>query len=113
MALRYNPPGVHFVCCSSMVNTDLFRVLFSNFQAIEAFACGGKTMDKLQMNKNVVVWIENTGKLRKRTLKSFKYNRPLYLNEFLSLAPFIFPNPRQPFHKVFIFLKFFLSLVDL
>ena len=49
----------------------------------------------------------------KKDFKVFKDNRPLYLNEFLSLAPFIFPNPRQPFHKVFIFLKFFLSLVDL
>lgn len=69
-ALKPSPKGVHFVCYSSMVNTDLFLVLFNNFQAIKAFACGGKTMDKLQLDKNVVVWIENTGKLRKRTKKS-------------------------------------------
>lgn len=38
--------------------------------------------------------------------------RSVHLNEFLSLTPLVLPNPRQSLHEIFIFLQFFLGLIN-
>lgn len=38
--------------------------------------------------------------------------RSVHLNEFLSLTPLVLPNSRQSLHEIFIFLQFFLGLIN-